>query len=736
VIPAATQAWQLLSILFAAAFTLATMLVAGRLLLRRLGLKCYRGEEDALALVAGGAALSQIVFLLCSVKLVSATAFLIAGGGVLALGFRYGALGRAASWAAPVGFSPALRITAIAIFGVFGAFYLANAMAPEMSPDGSTYHLGLVARYLREGGFRPITDNFYASLPQGVEMLYLFAFAFGRHSSAALIHLAFTIALALMLVFYGRRFGFGQAGLSAAVVVFVSPVVGKDGTSAYNDVALAAIVFAAFYLLQIWRVRRAIGLVALAGLCAGFAFASKYTAFAAILYAAGVVILCRARPLLKSLAVLCACVLFMAGPWLLKNWIVVDNPFSPFLNSWFPNRYMSHSFEESYRARFRRYSLTHLSEIPLEVTVRGRELNGMIGPVFLLAPAGLLALRSPAGHQIIAALLVAGFPYFANIGTRFLIPCLPFLALALSLAISRVRWFAPALILFHAVTSFPPAARAYAAQHAWILDRFPVKAALRLESEETYLRREFPGYLIARMIEDTVPPGESVFTFSDVPWAYTSRNIRVAYTAASNHVLTDILWTPLVKRYRPETALVFRFPPSKLRALRIEQTAADPARGWNVAEIEAGPARIAKITAAPNPWEANMAFDGSPVTRWRSLETARPGMFLQADFDNPIETDSVRVVCANSTENSHAVKLLGQDSSGAWTELAASPEIVPYAPGVDWRREAVRQMKKLGADYMLVFRQDLFAADYTANMASWGLTLAGEAASVKLFRLN
>ena len=74
--------------------------------------------------------------------------------------------------------------------------YLAFAMAPEASPDGAGYHLGLVQRYLHEHGFVAITDNFYAAMPGGVEMLFLFAFAFGRHSAAAMVHFTFLVALA------------------------------------------------------------------------------------------------------------------------------------------------------------------------------------------------------------------------------------------------------------------------------------------------------------------------------------------------------------------------------------------------------------------------------------------------------------------------------------------------------------------------------------------------------------
>lgn len=102
------------------------------------------------------------------------------------------------------------------MFTVYLAAYFTNAMTPERSPDGTAYHLGLVARYLREHGFRRITTNMYANLSQGVEMLHLFAFAFGRHSAAALVHFCFLATLPLAMLCYARRFAFPAAGVAEA----------------------------------------------------------------------------------------------------------------------------------------------------------------------------------------------------------------------------------------------------------------------------------------------------------------------------------------------------------------------------------------------------------------------------------------------------------------------------------------------------------------------------------------
>src|SRR6185436_5583537 len=67
----------------------------------------------------------------------------------------------------------------LAVFAPFTLYYLANAMAPECSPDGSSYHLGWVAKYAEAHGFVSPLSSIYAMLSQGIELLFLDAFLFG-----------------------------------------------------------------------------------------------------------------------------------------------------------------------------------------------------------------------------------------------------------------------------------------------------------------------------------------------------------------------------------------------------------------------------------------------------------------------------------------------------------------------------------------------------------------------------
>ncbi len=82
------------------------------------------------------------------------------------------------------------------------------------------------------------------------------------------------------------------------MMVYLSPIVGIDGISAYNDVALATTAFALFYLLEIWRAERNEAndrLLIPIGLLAGFCVAIKLTGFVAPLYAQAVILMRKYR---------------------------------------------------------------------------------------------------------------------------------------------------------------------------------------------------------------------------------------------------------------------------------------------------------------------------------------------------------------------------------------------------------------------------------------------------------
>ncbi len=208
---------QALTILFGALFTVAVSIALGR--------RLFGAELDpGIQFVAGAAVLSLVIFALCCVGVVYPLVFLAVGLASLMWGRLVTcgrvALGLVGSVRLPPRPSatrpqdtilPHKRVLSIFHYLFFLTFasyfilYFFSSMAPESSFDGAGYHLSFVARYLREHGFHPVTWNLYASLSEGVEMLFLYAFAFGRHSAASMVHFVFLLSLTWQIFAYGRR---------------------------------------------------------------------------------------------------------------------------------------------------------------------------------------------------------------------------------------------------------------------------------------------------------------------------------------------------------------------------------------------------------------------------------------------------------------------------------------------------------------------------------------------------
>ncbi len=668
-------------------------------------------ERLVLSFGAGAACLSTVVFALCALGLARTPWLVLSAltiGGVFGYGFKW----RISRTSVPIHFW--------LIAAPFAAVYLVNAAAPEISPDGSFYHLGLVRRYLAHGGFSRITTDLFANLTQGCEMLFLVGYSVGRHSAAALTHCAFLMALPASLIAYGHRFSLGAAGVIAAALVFVAPVVGVDGSSAYVDVALAFAGFAAWYALELWDARCTDRYLILAGLMAGFCFAIKYTGAAAIGFALALV-LWRTRRLRPVITFLIPA-LIVALPWLIKNWIIVDNPVSPFFNRLFPNPYVHISFEDDLREGMRHLNGFHIDwRTPLELTIRGGLLQGTLGPAFLLTPLGLLAIRDTHGRRALGAAALFGLPWFSNAGTRFLIPALPFLALSMAITLARWPRLAATLVILNAIACWPWVLNLYCAPYNWRITRFPIAAALRLIPEQQFLDTYAPEVRFARLLQAKVPAEGVVYTAQPVMNSYTDRTILLNYGGALNERMYDVLYTVL----QPMDRISFRFPAQELHKVRIVATGA--ARMWTVQELSG-----TRTQAEPNPWDAGLAADGRLVTSWRSWQTVHKGMYLQAEINAPGPVGFVSFL-TRPADPPPPMRLDAELPSGQWHTLTSQPEREPGVPVPNLRREAMEELRRCGITHLLIHDEEPLGPDFREHLGEWRVRLAGEAAPVRLY---
>lgn len=732
-------------VLFGALFTVAVAYAAGDLLLRALKLELYRGEAALFAFISGSACLSLWVFLLCLAGQARKGAFLISGSAVLALAWWRGrkAPPRPPLPTLPIGWKWLFYL----VFVPFSLVYLFHAMAPEVSPDGMTYHLGNVSRFVSLRGFDWEAHSMYAFISQGLEMLFVVAFSLGRHSSAALVHCAFLLTLPWLLVSYGRRFGMPGPAVLAAVLVFTSPVAGRSGSSAYNDLAVATVIYAAFYLLQVWDETRQEKILILCGLLSGFAYGIKYTAFLALPFALGFVLWRTwarrrddARAFWLRLLRLAGPAALLAGPWMLRNWLWSGNPFAPFLNRWFPNAFFHPGLEKGYLENLRHYwNIQHGWQVPLHLSVIGYPLDSIVGPLLLLAPVALLGLRRPQGRRMLLAALVFALPAAMNTGARFLLPCLPFLGFAMGIGLSGVRGAVALLAVFEAVACWPYFAGIYCHQWTWRITRAPYQEALGLKPAWPYMVSACPDLEMKAYVDAFVPANARIFTLGGRPEAYIDRRFTGYYESAEANLIFDMTLAP-VDRAKVTHRRVYHMLPARIYGVRMVQTERMES-DWTVAEMRVyskgkelprDPAW--RLSANPNGWQVQLAFDNTYVTRWSTWQTySNPGDRLQVNFGGSELVDAVALECAGVDAR---LRLEALRADGRWAPMTDHPEELSTDAPIGLRRSATLEMKARGYHFIWANDDQTAADDMRQFPSYWGLTPLVSKNGSTLYRIN
>src|SRR5450759_112485 len=395
--------------------------------------------------------------------------------------------------------------------------------------------------------------------------------------------------------------------------------------------------------------------------------------------------------------------------------------------------------ERIYADLLRHYTaIKHYWEIPLQLTLRGGLVEGMFGPVFILAPLGMFALRFKCGRRLLLAAVVFALPAYLNVGARFLIPSAPFLALAIGVGLAEVPGALAALALFQALACWPPILSTYCDPWTWRITSSPVRAALRLEPEAAYLLRNIADYALKIPIELAVPPGERIFSFAGRPEAYIDRDIIVSYESTLGNLAQDILWAP--QGHKPANAQRFKFLPVTTRGVRVVNTAS-ATDFWTVAEMrlrsqgrELPRSPGWRLSAWPNGWEVQLAFDNNYATRWSTWEAVRPHNRIQVEFAAAQRVDEVVLECDPAWNAHLQVEVL--TDMGRWVPLTDTSETVKaeFAPGM--RRAVTRELKAIGFRFLLVNAGDMVSADMKKYPMFWGVTHLAEANGTHFYRID
>ena len=405
-------------------------------------------------------------------------------------------------------------------------------------------------------------------------------------------------------------------------------------------------------------------------------------------------------------------------PWLVKNAIAYGNPLFPFANAWFPNPHIHLIWENDFTAAMRTFNSVRWRQIPMEVTVNGFLLTGFMGPIFLLAPLIVLIFRmSYAGHLFFWITLWLGV-YTANIGTRFVIPVLPFLCLGLA-SVATIRPAAGwALLYLHGLLSWPANTTWYCNQYAYRMHPDAILRAFQYDKPIDYLRTR-DTYRITKILEAKTPPESAILSLYSMDRAYTDRRVIFAHQSAKAQVVEDLLLRGSQK-ITTTPVLDCRFP-TPVEAIEISGESKKDFDGWGISELTAfgldGRRKSISVKSTLNPWYLHSLVDGSLVTRWRSWGPAGSVKFA-------IRGSDVSMLRLTEPLGSNWRVSGVEVRSGGLVIAACTPG--GQAVSEDLEQTAIQVVKDLGVTHVLLRSDDSYTAYFSPIVRRHSLLVASD----------
>ena len=383
--------------------------------------------------------------------------------------------------------------------------------------------------------------------------------------------------------------------------------------------------------------------------------------------------------------------------------------------------------------------IKHNWEIPLQLTLRTGFDGGIFGPVFSARSARPARVRFKSGRRVLLAALVFALARLPQYRGPVPDSGAPFLALALGMGLADVPAALPALALFHALVCWPPVLSTYCDPWNWRISSFPWRVALRMDPVHPSSSKSIADYALKPPIEQQVPRGERIFSFAGRPEAYIDRDIIVSYESTLANLAQDILWAP--QAHKPAIAQHFKFMPITTRGVRVVNVASAP-DFWTVAEMrlrfqgrELPRSPAWRLSASPNGWEVQLAFDNSYATRWSTWEAIRP---VRASSGGTSRSRSVidEVVLECDPAWNARVQVETLLDSGRWVAITDTPEIAKpdFPPGI--RRAATRDLKALGLRFLLVNEGDMVYEDMKKYPTYWGITQLATTNGTHFYRID
>jgi len=348
-----------------------------------------------------------------------------------------------------------IRMLLGAVLAIAAAPALIEGLTPPASWDALVYHLTIPRLYLEAGRLVALPDLLYANFPHASDLLYLLPLAAGEPIAANLLHFSFGGAALIGVACLGRRFGGWSAGLWAAALLATQPVFGFEWGKAYVDVEQAFCGVVMIVALEEYYIGKGRRWLWVAGFLAGQFMAAKYVGLWPVAAGAMLCLVWRkpvgALPQWRAATEFAFFALIPLLPWLIKNLIMTGNPVFPLLYAWLDGLGFSAGRYERLMDWQRNWiggdrGFVSWLILPYSAFFRSgwdyAHFGGALWPAPLLFLPFIIERKKPYPWAWRSLVLFAITFYLWGLGarqTRFLLPALPWLALASAWSLAALR---------------------------------------------------------------------------------------------------------------------------------------------------------------------------------------------------------------------------------------------------------------------------------------------------------
>lgn len=374
----------------------------------------------------------------------------------------------------------------------FVVFILLGATLPPWEFDVSEYHLQVPKEWFQQGRIDFLPHNAYGNMPMGAELHAVMGMALVPGSLSwwwgalvgKVVLAVYALLTVLALIAAGRRFACAETGVLAALAFITTPWVAYVSMAGLVEIVWGCYLTLAVYATLLWSgVQTMLGNdserqrsgepglrtggraahVLLAGAMAGIASACKYPALLLVIVPLAAWVLCSQRRIAwKPCALFLAAAGVFVGPWLVKNWLLAENPVYPLLGTVWAGRERAPQSDLRWR---RAHATRTVSSDELQRAVSGLAWKSRWqGPI--LVPFAVLSVWAAWCHRGIFPLLafvaiyLACWWLFTHRIERFWVPLLPLLAWLAGLGASFLqhatgRWVVRLVVLGGVLWALP-----------------------------------------------------------------------------------------------------------------------------------------------------------------------------------------------------------------------------------------------------------------------------------------